>query len=184
MSNITITRGEPVRIEATIPAGKRGQVRAAIYSPKNKRLSVTAGVVTTPNGDGSTAVVLTFTPPGLWFRGDVCTPFIDCALCGGYGTGKYVIELIEFQNYPVANLFLSELSSGSISVSAPEPSKSLLDELCPDCADSAPTPGDDYDSTVSPSDPLTPNPSAPAGDACLPPDFVNPTPTVPTPCSP
>lgn len=183
MSDVTFQKGGKIVIEGTIPAGKSGSVRALVYSPKNRKLSASGGTVYTPNGDGSRGFVLTLNVPDLWFEGNVCTAFVDCNNCG-YGTGRYVVELMEY--LASNNVRFSDLSSGSLTFSGQSPSQSLLEQLCPDCSDSPPTPGDPLpgNGTISGNDPLTPNPTPPTGDPCLPPDFVNPTPTVPTPCSP
>jgi len=184
MSGTNFQKGGKIVIEGTIPADKQGTVRAIIYSPKNRKLSANQHAVYTPNGDGSKSFVLTLKVPDLWFTGQVCTAFVDCNQCG-YGTGRYVVELLTVSDSN--NAQFSELSTGEFTFSGQSPSPGLLEELCPDCSDDdeSPTPGDPFpgDGTIAGSDSLTPNPTPPTGDPCLPPNFVNPTPTVPTPCS-
>lgn len=183
MSNITISKGSPSVITATVPAGQVPNLTLEIYSPNNKRLSVTIQKSQTPNGDGSTSVSVSFNCPDSWFTGNVLTAFIDCNQCG-YGQGKYVLQQITATSYPVPNLFKTTIATGSISVDAPAPSDDLLDETCPDCSDSGTTGGGTGGGgTAGTSDPLVPPPPVPPAP-CLPPDFVNPTPPVPGPSCP
>lgn len=179
MSNISIQKGGSATIDATVPAGRGAFVSLILYGP-NGRLSAGYAIYRTQNADGSTSVTITLNVPDLWFTGNAATAFIDCGQCG-YGTGRYVVVTRQSGVSP----YELEIASGVISVDAPPPSQGLLEEECPGCSDNpSPPPGTPPNSAGSANDPLTQLPSPPTGDPCLPPDFVNPTPTVPTPCSP